>query len=431
MSKISHVYAREILDSRGFPTLEAEVHLDTGVVGRAAVPSGASTGSHEALELRDGDKARYHGKGVLKARDHVHSTLGPALVGRNPQDLKGNDSLMCELDGTPNKTHLGANAILALSLATAHAAAHDLKITLAEWIVAKSKELGFNFRPRMPVPLMNVINGGAHADNGIPVQEFMIVPHGFSSFAEALRAGSEIFSSLKKHLSAKGLSTAVGDEGGFAPKMGTTQEVLETLLKAIETSGYKAGSQVSLALDVASTEFFKNGTYAFRDIGSAASSEQMIAYYDDLSKKFPVVSIEDGLAEDDWDGWREMNAKIGSRVQTVGDDLYVTQEKRLAKGIEMRASNAILIKLNQVGSLLETLETIHLGYKNGIKSVISHRSGETEDVTLAHLAVGSGAGQVKTGSLCRSDRVAKYNELLRLESSFINKANYAFEGWKA
>lgn len=431
MSKISHVYAREILDSRGFPTLEAEVHLDTGVMGRAAVPSGASTGSHEALELRDGDKARYHGKGVLKARDHVHSTLGPALVGRNPQDLKGNDSLMCELDGTPNKTHLGANAILALSLATAHAAAHDLKVTLAEWIVAKSKELGFNFRPRMPVPLMNVINGGAHADNGIPVQEFMIVPHGFSSFAEALRAGSEIFSSLKKHLSSKGLSTAVGDEGGFAPKMGTTQEVLETLLKAIETAGYKAGSQVSLALDVASTEFYKNGTYDFRDIGNAASSEQMVAYYDDLSKKFPVVSIEDGLAEDDWDGWREMNAKIGSRVQTVGDDLYVTQEKRLAKGIEMRASNAILIKLNQVGSLLETLETIHLGYKNGIKSVISHRSGETEDVTLAHLAVGSGAGQVKTGSLCRSDRVAKYNELLRLESSFINKTNYAFEGWKA
>jgi len=437
MSQIQKVIAREILDSRGFPTLEAEVTLSNGVVGRAAVPSGASTGTHEALELRDGDKSRFGGKGVLKARDNANKVLGPALVGKNAQDLIANDQLLIDLDGTPNKTKLGANAILALSLATAHAAANDQKITLAEWIVEKSKDLSFNFKPCMPVPMMNVINGGAHADNGLPVQEFMIIPHGFESFSEALRAGSEIFQNLKKHLSSLKLSTSVGDEGGFAPRIGTSAEVLETLMKAIEVSGYKAGEQISLALDVASTEFYKDGKYAFRDVSSEASSSMMVEYYSDLAKKFPIVSIEDGLAEDDWDGWRELTAKVGSKLQTVGDDLYVTQEKRLAKGIEMRASNAILIKLNQVGSLLETLKTIDLGYKNGIKSVISHRSGETEDVTLAHLAVGSGAGQVKTGSLCRSDRVAKYNELLRLEEVLIAKTgtaqygNNAFNGWKA
>lgn len=437
MSQIQKVIAREILDSRGFPTLEAEVTLASGVVGRAAVPSGASTGTHEALELRDGDKARYNGKGVLKARDNANNTLGPALVGKDPQDLAGNDKLLIDTDGTPNKTKLGANAILALSLATAHAAANEKKITLAEWLLEKSKDLGYNFQASMPVPLMNVINGGAHADNGIPVQEFMLVPHGFNSFSEALRAGAEIFQTLKKTLSSQKLSTSVGDEGGFAPRIGTSVEVLEVLMKAIEAAGYKPGSQVALALDVASTEFYKDGKYNFRDVSSEASSSMMVEYYTELTKKFPIVSIEDGLAEDDWDGWRELNAKIGNRVQLVGDDLYVTQEKRLAKGIEMRASNAILIKLNQVGSLLETLQTIELGYKNGIKSIISHRSGETEDVTLAHLAVGSGAGQVKTGSLCRSDRVAKYNELLRLEETLQKKfgkaqyGNNAFNGWKA
>jgi enolase len=431
MSKIQRVLAREVLDSRGFPTLEAEVHLSSGIMGRAIVPSGASTGTHEALELRDGDKSRYLGKGVLKARDNVNNILGPALAGKNPQDLATNDKLLIDLDGTANKTKLGANAILSVSLATAHAAANDRKITLAEWIVEKSNELGFNFKPRMPVPLMNVINGGAHADNGLPVQEFMIVPHGFKSFAESLRAGSEIFHNLKKYLSLQKHSTAVGDEGGFAPRLGTTVEVLECLMKAIESAGYKASEQVSLALDVASTEFYSDGKYAFRDVSAAASSAQMIEYYAQLCKKFPIVSIEDGMSEDDWDGWRALNAALnpkgGSGVQLVGDDLYVTQEKRLAKGIEMRASTAILIKFNQVGSLLETLNTIQLGYKNGIKSVISHRSGETEDVTLAHLAVGSGAGQVKTGSLSRSDRIAKYNELLRLEEF----GKYAFDGWKA
>ncbi|MEZ4813763.1 MAG: phosphopyruvate hydratase [Bdellovibrionota bacterium] len=441
MSQIQKVIAREILDSRGFPTLEAEVTLSNGVCGRAAVPSGASTGTHEALELRDGDKTRYNGKGVLKARDNANTILGPALIGKDAQNLAANDKLLIDLDGTPNKTKLGANAILAVSLATAHAAANDKKITLAEWILEQSKTLGFNFQPCMPVPLMNVINGGAHADNGLPVQEFMIVPHGFDSFSTALRAGAEIFHTLKKTLSSMKLSTSVGDEGGFAPRIGTSVEVLEVLMKAIETAGYKPGEQVALALDVASTEFYKDSKYAFRDVSAEATSAMMVEYYSELTKKFPIVSIEDGLAEDDWDGWRELNAKMGARTQLVGDDLYVTQEKRLAKGIEMRASNAILIKLNQVGSLMETLQTIELGYKNGIRSIISHRSGETEDVTLAHLAVGCGAGQVKTGSLCRSDRVAKYNELLRLEEMLIAKTgkclygnqsgNNAFKGLKA
>ncbi len=432
MSQIQKVYAREVLDSRGFPTLEAEVTLNNGVCGRAIVPSGASTGTHEALELRDGDKARYHGKGVLKARENANKILGIVLIGKDAQDLAANDQLLIDTDGTENKTKLGANAILALSLATAHAAANDKKITLAEWITDKSNDLGFNFKPRMPVPLMNVVNGGAHADNGLPVQEFMVVPHGFKSFADALRAGSEIFQNLKKYLASQKLATSVGDEGGFAPRLGTSVEVLEILMKVIESSGYKAGEQVSLALDVASTEFGKDGNYDYRDVSATATSAMMVDYYAELTKKFPIVSIEDGLSEDDWSGWRELTAKIGSRVQIVGDDLYVTQEKRLAKGIEMRASNAILIKLNQVGSLFETLKTIQLGYKNGIKSIISHRSGETEDVTLAHLAVGSGAGQVKTGSLCRSERVAKYNELLRLEEVlFAKTGNFAFDGWKA
>lgn len=428
MSKIQRVLAREVLDSRGFPTLEAEVHLDMGVVARAIVPSGASTGTHEALELRDGDKNRYGGKGVLKAKENLLKVIAPALIGRDPHDLAGNDQLLCALDGTPNKSKLGANAILAASLAVAHAAAEDADTTLAEWIADRAKKYGFQgFAPRMPVPLMNVINGGVHADSGLPVQEFMIVPHGFTLFAEALRAGSEIFMALKKYLASKGFSTSVGDEGGFAPKISTTKEAIEALLRAIENAGYKASTQVSIAIDAASTEFYSNGVYNFRDVSATASSADMIRYYEDLTKNYPVVSIEDGLAEDDWDGWRAMQSAIGSRVQLVGDDLYVTQEARLARGIEMRASNAILIKLNQVGTLYETMKTIELGNKNSIRSVVSHRSGETEDTTIAHLAVGSGAGQIKTGSLSRTDRICKYNELLRLEEC----GKYAFRGWKA
>lgn len=416
MSKIVHVKAREVLDSRGFPTVEAEVELDSGVVGRAIVPSGASTGVHEALELRDGDKARYLGKGVLKAVAHVEKSLAPAVIGKSAEDLRVIDRALLDADGTPNKSKLGANSILAVSLAVSKAMAQHCGESLASWIHKQAGFMGYECQMKVPVPLMNIINGGAHADNGLDIQEFMIVPHGFNTFSESLRAGAETFHHLKKILNGKGLATSVGDEGGFAPKLESNKAALELIMSAIEAAGYQPGSQIALALDVASSEFYKDGKYQFRDASlGTVDGHQLTDYYRGLAEKFPIVSIEDGFAEDDWDSWTHATAELGSRLQLVGDDLLVTQVKRLEEGLRRKAGNAILIKLNQVGSLLETLETMHLATKNGWASVVSHRSGETEDTSLAHLAVATGCGQVKTGSASRSERIAKYNELLRLE----------------
>jgi len=418
MSKIVSVRAREVLDSRGFPTVECEVELDSGVVGRAIVPSGASTGIHEALELRDGDKARYLGKGVLKAVSNVEKFLAPAVVGKSADDLRVIDRALLDADGTPNKSKLGANAILAVSLAVSKAMSQHCGESLASWINKQAALLGYSCKMQLPVPLMNIINGGAHADNGLDVQEFMIVPHGFDSFSESIRAGAEIFHNLKKILGGKGLATSVGDEGGFAPKLESNRAALELIMSAIEAAGYRPGEQIALALDVASSEFFKDGKYQFRDASlGSVSGHELTEYYRSLMDKFPIVSIEDGFAEDDWDSWSHATRELGSRLQLVGDDLLVTQVKRLEQGLERKAGNAILIKLNQVGSLLETLETMSLATKSGWASVVSHRSGETEDTSLAHLAVATGCGQVKTGSASRSERIAKYNELLRLEHS--------------
>lgn len=418
MPKIISVRSREVLDSRGFPTVEVEVELNSGVVGRAIVPSGASTGIHEALELRDGDKSRYLGKGVLQAVSNVEKFLAPVLIGKSGEDLRQIDKALLEADGTPNKSKLGANAILGVSLAVSKAMALHCGESLASWIHKQAGFLGYECQMQLPVPLMNIINGGAHADNGLDVQEFMIVPHGFSSFSESLRAGAETFHHLKKILSAQGLSTAVGDEGGFAPRLESNQAALELILKAIEAAGYKAGSQISLALDVAASEFFKDGKYQFRDPSlGTVQGQELVNYYKGLIEKFPIVSIEDGFAEDDWSSWSQATSELGSRLQLVGDDLLVTQVKRVEEALQKKACNAILIKLNQVGSLLETLETMHLAQKNNWASVVSHRSGETEDTSLAHLAVATGCGQVKTGSASRSERIAKYNELLRLETS--------------
>jgi enolase len=415
MAKITKILAREVLDSRGFPTVEAELHTDSGLVSLAIVPSGASTGSHEALELRDGDPKRFHGKGVLKAVDHVNKVLAPALVGAAVDDFKSNEKKILGLDPSPNKSKLGANAILAVSLALAKASAASQQQSLCVWVQklygnTQSKKL------RMPVPLMNVINGGAHADNGLDIQEFMIVPHGFSTFREALRAGSETFHALKKLLSKAGLTTAVGDEGGFAPKLKSNREALDYCMQAIDTAGYKAGTHISLALDVAATEFYSNSKYNLKDqtVGSTDSAG-LVDYYAKLATEFPLISIEDGCSEDDWAGWAQLTQKLGSKLQLVGDDLFVTQSPRLMRGIDQKIANAILIKLNQVGSLSETLDTMKLASEHAYKSVVSHRSGESEDTTLSHLAVGTACGQVKTGSLCRSERVAKYNELLRIE----------------
>jgi len=418
MAKITKVIGREVLDSRGYPTVEAEVHLDNDIMGRAIVPSGASTGSHEALELRDADPKRYLGKGVLKAVANVNGPLAKAAIGRNPQDLKSFDGALLAADGTPNKTKLGANAVLAVSLAGAHAAAQDARQPLAAWINERAIELGLKRAMKMPIPLMNVINGGAHADNGLDIQEFMIVPHGFETFREAIRAGAETFHHLKKILGAKGLTTAVGDEGGFAPRLGSNREALELVMEAIRKAGYEPGKQIALALDVAATEFFKNGHYEFKDktIGKVDSAG-ITAFYKDIVSKYPLISIEDGCSEDDWAGWEGLTRELGSKCQLVGDDLFVTQAKRLQDGIERKAENAILIKLNQVGSLLETLQTMALADAHHFAAVASHRSGESEDSTLAHLAVGTGCGQIKTGSASRSERMAKYNELLRLEES--------------
>jgi enolase len=412
---IDQILAREILDSRGRPTVEAEVYLVNGGIGVAQVPSGASTGSFEAHELRDEDKKRYNGNGVIKAVANVNDRIAPELEGMNAFEQESIDRAMIALDGTPNKSNLGANAILAVSLANAKAVAHALGVPLYRY-------LGGPLANLLPVPLMNVINGGAHADNNIDFQEFMIVPVGATSFREALRWGAEVFAALSKVLSAKGLMTGVGDEGGFAPNLGSNQEALDLLLSAIEQAGYKPGEQVALALDVAASEFYVNGNYKYD--GTEHSPEEFINYLAELSSKYPIVSIEDGLHEEDWASWQQLTQKIGSKVQLVGDDLFVTNEQRLRQGIERSAANSVLIKLNQIGTLTETLATIDLGTRNGYTSIISHRSGETEDTTIADLAVATRAGQIKTGSLCRSERVAKYNRLLRIEEELGSSAIY-------
>lgn len=415
-TSIEDIRAREILDSRGRPTIEAEVYLAGGAAGLAQVPSGASTGTFEAHELRDEDPERFGGKGVLKAVENVESTLAPELMGLNALEQIGVDNVMRAVDGSENKSKLGANAILAVSLANAKAAAAAVGLPLYRYLGGPMANL-------LPVPLMNVVNGGAHADNNVDIQEFMIVPVGAPTFREALRWGAEVFASLSKVLKGKGLLTGVGDEGGFAPNLGSNQEALELLIQAIEQAGYEPGKQVALALDVAASEFYKDGQYTYD--GTTHSPAKLIDYLADLSGKFPIVSIEDGLHEDDWDNWKTLTDKIGSTVQLVGDDLFVTNPTRLQKGIDQGMGNSILIKLNQIGSLSETLETIDLATRNRYTSVISHRSGETEDTTIADLAVATRAGQIKTGSLSRSERVAKYNRLLRIEDELGDQAIYA------
>jgi enolase len=406
MSEITAVYAREILDSRGNPTVEVEVHTSEGL-GRAAVPSGASTGEHEAIELRDGDKKRYFGKGVLKAVENVNAMLGPAVLGLDALDQTEVDRVLVDADGATNKGKLGANAILGVSMATARAAADSLGLPLWRYLGGVQARV-------LPTPLMNILNGGAHADNGLEIQEFMVVPAGLPTFADALRAGAEVFHSLKNLLKARGLTTAVGDEGGFAPRLNTNEEALAVIVEAIDAAGYKPGKDVFLALDCAASEFFdkKSGKYTFDKV--TLSAEALVAKYVELSDKYPLISIEDGCSEDDWTGWKLLTDKLGKRLQLVGDDLFVTNVERLKRGIEGGYANAILIKLNQIGTLTETLDTIRLGAMHGYRSIISHRSGETEDTFIADLAVATNAGQIKTGSLSRSDRVAKYNQLLRI-----------------
>ncbi|MCL2724998.1 MAG: phosphopyruvate hydratase [Polyangiaceae bacterium] len=407
MSEITAVVAREILDSRGNPTVEVEVQTTSGH-GRAAVPSGASTGEHEAIELRDGDKKRFQGKGVQKAVDNVNRTLGPSIIGTDAFDQAEVDRLLCKADGTPNKSKLGANAILGVSMAVARAAADVIGIPLFRYLG------GANARV-LPTPLMNVINGGAHADNGLEIQEFMIVPAGVASYPDALRAGAEIFATLKKNLKEKGLTTAVGDEGGFAPRLGSNEEAVSTLVKAIEDAGYKAGKDVFLALDCAASEFYDKKSAKYKFDKKEITSAELVATYEKLCQTYPIVSIEDGCAEDDWDTWKLLTDKLGKKVQLVGDDLFVTNVERLKRGIDGGYANAILIKLNQIGSLTETFDAIRMATEAGYRSIISHRSGETEDTFIADLAVATNAGQIKTGSLSRSDRVAKYNQLLRID----------------
>ncbi len=421
MSVITEIRAREILDSRGNPTVEVDVTLETGAFGRAAVPSGASTGAHEAVELRDGDKSRFGGKGVLKAVQAVNGELAKALIGMDAADQRVLDMTMIEIDGTENKGRLGANAILGVSLAVARAAAEDAGLPLYRYV-------GGAFASLLPVPMMNIINGGAHADNPIDIQEFMIMPVGAETGADAIRMGSEIFQSLKKKLKDAGHNTNVGDEGGFAPNIGSTDEALGFVMKAIEAAGYKPGDDVMLAIDAASTEFFKNGKYELAGEGKSLSPEQMVAYWSDLVGRFPIISIEDGMAEDDWEGWKALTDAIGSKVQLVGDDLFVTNPKRLAQGIRQGVANSILVKVNQIGTLSETLEAVDMAHKAGYSAVLSHRSGETEDSTIADLAVATNCGQIKTGSLSRSDRLAKYNQLIRIEEQLGVAARYAGRG---
>lgn len=406
MSEIVSVISREILDSRGNPTVEVEVKTADGHMGRAAVPSGASTGAHEACELRDGDKKRFLGKGVYKAVDNVREKIAPEILGLQVTEQVYIDKILREIDGTENKSNLGANAILGVSLAVAKAAAADSNLPLYRYV-------GGSQACRLPVPLMNVLNGGAHADNGLDIQEFMIVPTVNNSYAESLRAGSEIFHTLKKILNKKGLSTGVGDEGGFAPKLGSNQEALDLLMSAIVDAGYDPGQNVFLALDVAATEMFKDGKYEWQ--GGHISPSELLGVYKSWSEKYPLISIEDGFSEDDWDSWVKATAELGATVQLVGDDLFVTNPKRLRMGLEKKAGNALLVKVNQIGTLTETFEAVNLAQRNKYRTVMSHRSGETEDVTIADLAVALNCHQIKTGSLCRAERTAKYNQLLRIE----------------
>ena len=420
MSTIIDIKAREILDSRGFPTVEVDVLTDGGHLGRAAVPSGASTGSREALELRDGDAARYGGKGVHKAIDNIRHKILPAVRGIDVVDQRRVDAVMLDLDGLPNKANLGANAILAVSLAAAHAAAASRQIPLYRHINALCGGVDMC----LPVPMMNILNGGAHADNSVDLQEFMIVPVGRPTFAEALRCGAEIFQALKKLLRARGLNTAVGDEGGFAPDLASNEEALKVVLDSIGAAGYQAGSEVLLALDVASSEFHERDRYVLAADKRSLSAAEFVAYLADLAERYPVISIEDGRAEDDWDGWKLLTERLGKRVQLVGDDLFVTNPATLKQGIDAGVANSILIKVNQIGTLSETLEAVRVARAAGYTAVISHRSGETEDTTIADIAVGTGAGQIKTGSLSRSDRVAKYNRLLRIEQELGAAARY-------
>jgi enolase len=417
-TSIRAIHAREILDSRGNPTLEAEVTLEGGATGRAAVPSGASTGSREAVELRDGDKTRYLGKGVAKAVANVNGPIANALRGLDANDQKGVDAKLIALDGTPNKGKLGANALLGVSLANAHAVASSKGLPL--W-----KHLAGERAARLPVPMMNIINGGAHADNNVDLQEFMILPIGFTKFSEALRAGVEIFHALKSVLKSRGLATAVGDEGGFAPDLKSNEEAIETILEAIAKAGYKAGEDVWLGLDAASSEFYENGKYNLVGEGKRLSSEQLVDFFAGWSAKYPIVTIEDGMAEQDWDGWKLLTDRLGKGVQLVGDDIFVTNPAIFREGIAKGIGNAILIKVNQIGTLSETLEAIAMADQAKYAAVISHRSGETEDTTIADLSVATTATQIKTGSLCRSDRVAKYNQLLRIEESLGAAARYA------
>jgi enolase len=418
MITISDIQAREILDSRGNPTVEADVYCSNGVMGRAAVPSGASTGEHEAVELRDGDAERYGGKGVQQAVQNVEEQIGPALRGRNVTDQIGIDATMLELDGTANKSSLGANAILAVSLATARAAAQSANMPLYRY-------LGGPLSRVMPVPMMNILNGGAHATNTVDFQEFMIVPIGAESFSDALAMGADVFHALKKVLVKRKLATGVGDEGGFAPDLRDDEEAIKVILEAIDAAGYSAGKEIALALDVAASELFSDGTYTFKKSGAGKrDAGGMVELYRTWIDRYPIVSIEDGLAEDDWDGWAALTAAIGDRCQLVGDDLFVTNTERLARGIENGVANAILIKLNQIGTLSETLEAIEMARAAGFLSIISHRSGETEDTFIADLAVATGAGQIKTGSACRTDRVAKYNQLLRIEQELGGAAEF-------
>ncbi len=416
MSEIIDIYAREILDSRGNPTVEVEVALETGVIGRAAVPSGASTGEREALELRDGDKARYLGKGVIKAVTHVNEVIAAELIGWEASDQIGIDKKLLALDGTDFKSKLGANALLGVSMACAKAAAEDAGLPLYQYI-------GGSNAKELPLPMMNIINGGEHADNNVDIQEFMIMPAGADSFKEALRMGAEIFHALKKVLKDKGYNTAVGDEGGFAPDLKSNEEALEVIMEAIKSAGYKPGEEVLLALDVAASEIYSDGKYNFANETQAIkTAEETVAFYEELVAKYPIVSIEDGLAENDWDGWKLMTEKLGDKIQIVGDDLFVTNTKILKEGIDKGIANSILIKVNQIGTLTETLEAIEMAKRAGYTAVASHRSGETEDTTIADLAVATNCGQIKTGSLCRTDRVCKYNQLLRIEDELDDTA---------
>lgn len=419
MSKISKVKAREILDSRGNPTVEVDVILESGVMGRAAVPSGASTGEHEAIELRDGDKSRYMGKGVTKAVNNVNTVIAEKIINQKP-DFRAIDRVMIDLDGTENKANLGANAILGVSLAVAKADAAHKKLPLYRYLGGEDAKI-------LPVPLMNILNGGVHADNNLDIQEFMIAPLGGRTFSEALRMAAEVFHNLKSILKSKNLSTSVGDEGGFAPNLTHNEEAIRLILEAIEKAGYKPDKDIFVALDAASSSFYKNSKYSYN--GKQITASELINVYADMIKKYPIISIEDGLEENDWSGWKELTDKIGKNMQLVGDDLFVTNVKRLSEGIQKKVANSILVKVNQIGSLSETLEAIKLAKANKYTSIISHRSGETEDTTISHLAVATGVGQIKTGSLSRTDRLAKYNELLRIEEELGSKAVYAGPLW--